>query len=177
MGEIILVVGGARSGKTRLAENLARERGPVVYLATAIADPSDHEMVDRIGRHRSQRPEEWATLEVSRDLEVALPPLAESGGSVIIDCVTLWLTNLMLGLGGGPALDDAAILASVGRGAEDSRGTARVIWISNEVGSGIVPENALARRFADLQGWANQRLAEAADAAYLCVAGIPVRLK
>jgi adenosylcobinamide kinase/adenosylcobinamide-phosphate guanylyltransferase len=177
MGEMVLIVGGARSGKTRLAERLALERGPVVYVATATFDPSDAEMTRRIDRHRANRPEGWTTLEVPRDLEGTLPALAGCGGSVVIDCVTLWLTNLMLGLGGGPALDDESILARVGRAVEASRGSARVIWVSNEVGSGVVPENPTARRFADLQGWANQRLAEAADMAQLCVAGLPLRLK
>jgi adenosylcobinamide kinase/adenosylcobinamide-phosphate guanylyltransferase len=83
----------------------------------------------------------------------------------------------MLGLGGGPALEDASILAAVGRASEAARGHARVIWVSNEVGSGVVPPNALARRFADLQGLANQRLAAACDAVHLCVAGLSIRLK
>jgi adenosylcobinamide kinase/adenosylcobinamide-phosphate guanylyltransferase len=96
---------------------------------------------------------------------------------VLIDCVTLWLSNLMLGLGGGPALEDAAILAMVGRASEAARGEARVIWVSNEVGSGLVPTNPLARKFADLQGLANQRLAAACDAVHLCVAGLSMRLK
>ena len=177
MGEVVLIVGGARSGKSRLAERLAQQREPVVYLATAIFDPSDASMAGRIERHRAGRPAHWTSLEVPRDLEAILPSLVGSGGSVVIDCVTLWLTNLMLGLGGGPELDDEAILAGVDRAGEASRGSARVIWVSNEVGSGVVPENALARRFADLQGWANQRLAEMADEAHLCVAGLPIRLK
>jgi adenosylcobinamide kinase/adenosylcobinamide-phosphate guanylyltransferase len=96
---------------------------------------------------------------------------------VLIDCVTLWLTNLVLGLGGGPALEDEAILSAVGRACERARGRARVIWVSNEVGSGVVPSNALARRFADLQGLTNQVLAAAADAVHFCVAGLSVRLK
>jgi adenosylcobinamide kinase/adenosylcobinamide-phosphate guanylyltransferase len=106
-----------------------------------------------------------------------LPVLSRSGGSVVIDCVTLWLTNLMLGLGGGPELDDRAILQVLESTAWSSRGTSRVIWVSNEVGSGVVPDNPLARRFTDLQGWANQILAEAADTVLLCVAGLPLRLK
>ncbi len=173
----MLILGGARSGKSRLAERLATERGPVVYIATATLDPSDLEMTARIGRHRARRPDSWTTREVPRDLEAALINLGGWGGSVVIDCATLWLTNLMLGLGGGPELDDGAILDRVNRAAEASRGVARAIWVSNEVGSGVVPENALARRFADLQGWANQALAESANSAYLTVAGLPVRLK
>src|SRR4051794_7003072 len=177
MGEMILVLGGSRSGKSRLAAGLAEERGPVTFVATATVDPEDREMSARIARHRSDRPSGWTTLEVPRDLEVILPGLVAREGSVLVDCVTLWLSNLLLGMGGGPALAEAAILAAVGRAASGGRGRARVIWVSNEVGSGIVPENALARRFADLQGLANQRLAEVCDAVHYCVAGLAIRLK
>jgi adenosylcobinamide kinase/adenosylcobinamide-phosphate guanylyltransferase len=177
MGETILVLGGSRSGKSRLAARLAAERPPVTFVATATVAPDDPEMAARVARHRDERPESWTTLEVARDLEAILPGLVLSGGSVLIDCVTLWLSNLLLGLGGGPALEDEAILASVGRASEAARGEARVIWVSNEVGSGLVPTHALARRFADLQGLANQRLAAACDAVHLCVAGLPLRLK
>jgi adenosylcobinamide kinase/adenosylcobinamide-phosphate guanylyltransferase len=178
MGESILVLGGSRSGKSRLAARLAGEFPPVVFVATATVDPGDAEMAARVVRHRADRPTEWATHEVPRDLEVVLPDLVVREGSVLVDCVTLWLTNLMLGLGGGPALEEAAILAAVSRAATAAvRGTARVIWVSNEVGSGIVPENPLARRFADLQGLANQRLAAVCDAVHLCVAGLSLRLK
>ncbi len=177
MGEMVLILGGARSGKTRLAERLASGRGPVTYLATATRDPLDAEMAARIERHRSSRPGDWATVEIPIDLEGALPTLAQEGGTVVIDCVSLWLTNLMLGLGGGPALDDPAILDIVERVGSGPRGAGRLIWVSNEVGSGVIPDNALARRFADLQGLANQTLARLADAVHLSVAGLPIRLK
>jgi adenosylcobinamide kinase/adenosylcobinamide-phosphate guanylyltransferase len=177
MGETILVLGGTRSGKSRLAERLAGERPPVAYVATATLDPTDPEMTARIARHRAGRPASWATHEVARDLVGALPPLAAGEGSVVVDCATLWISNLLLGLGDGPALDDAAILDEVVRAAGASRGGARVVWVSNEVGSGIVPIDPLARRFADLQGLANQRLAAACDQVHLCVAGLAIRLK
>lgn len=179
MAESILVLGGARSGKSRLASQLAGELGPVTYLATATRSADDPEMAARIDRHRAERPADWATVEAPYDLEAALAALAGRGGSVLVDCVTLWVTNLMLGLGGGPELDDPAVLAAVDRAARagGSSGLARVVWVSNEVGWGGVPANALARRFADLQGWANQRLAAACDAVYLCAAGLPLRLK
>jgi adenosylcobinamide kinase/adenosylcobinamide-phosphate guanylyltransferase len=176
VGELILVLGGSRSGKTRLAESLATERGNVTYVATATLDQNDAEMVGRIERHRACRPEGWATLEVPRELESQLPALVTREGAVLIDCVTLWLTNLMLG-SGGPPLDDEAILATVERTLRAGRGRARLIWVSNEVGCGIVPGNALSRRFADLQGFANQRIAAVCDHVYLSVAGIPVRIK
>lgn len=176
MGETILIVGGARSGKSRLALDWATARPPVVYVATAMRDEGDPEMMARIARHRSERPESWTTLEVPRDLEGTLPALVQREGAVVIDCVTLWVTNLVLGLGGA-ALLDAAVLDAVERTAAAVRGRARVIWVSNEVGSGIVPIDALARRFADLQGLVNQRLAAFCDHVYLCVAGLPLRLK
>jgi adenosylcobinamide kinase/adenosylcobinamide-phosphate guanylyltransferase len=177
MGETILVLGGSRSGKSRLAARLADERKPVTFVATAALDPDDSEMARRVARHRAERPPDWTTLEVPRDLETTLPGLVANGGSVLIDCVTLWLSNLLVGLGGGPALEEEAILGALGRAAEAARGAARVVWVSNEVGSGVVPSNDLARRFADVQGLANQRLAAACDAVHLCVAGLSLRLK
>src|SRR4051794_23444280 len=133
MGEMILILGGARSGKSRLAERLAAEGGPVVYLATATLDGSDPEMSARIGRHRAARPEGWETREVPRDLEEALTSLSGRGLTVLIDCVTLWLTNLMLGLGGGPEMEDRAILEAVDRASGVALGDSRAIWVSNEV--------------------------------------------
>ncbi len=175
MGETILVLGGGRSGKTRLAQRLASEREPVTYLATASVDPDDPEMVARVRRHRADRPAGWATREVPRGLADVLPELADREGSVLIDCVTLWVSNLMLGLGGGdaPGLGDDLILVEVARASGLARvGKSRVVWVSNEV-----PANPLARRFNDLQGLVNQRLASACDAVHLCVAGLSLRLK
>lgn len=177
MSESILILGGARSGKSRLAERLAAERGPVTYVATATVDPGDPEMKARIERHRADRPEDWTTREVPRELEGVLPVLAAREGSVVIDCVTLWISNLLLGLGGGAALADDEILDAVVRAVRAGRGRARVVWVSNEVGSGLVPTTALGRRFADLQGLANQRLAAECDVVHLCVAGLTIRLK
>ena len=167
MGEAILILGGARSGKSRMAERLASEREPVTYLATASIDPTDPEMIARVERHRAERPQEWATREEPRDLAGVLPGLSGREGSVLIDCVTLWISNLMLGPDGGPALEDEAILNEVDRASGAARnGKSRVVWVSNEVGSGGVPVNPLARRFNDLQGLVNQRLATACDAVY-----------
>ena len=99
MGETILILGGTRSGKSRLAERLAQERAPVTFLATATVDPGDPEMVARIERHQAGRPVGWTTVEIPRDLEGALARLGAQDGTVVIDCVTLWISNLMLGLG------------------------------------------------------------------------------
>jgi adenosylcobinamide kinase/adenosylcobinamide-phosphate guanylyltransferase len=177
MGETILILGGARSGKSRMAERLAEERGPVDYVATCALDVADPEMTARVEAHRARRHSSWTTLEIPRDLDILLPALSGREGAVLIDCVTLWLSNLMLGHGGGLPMDDASILAAIDRGAEAARGKARVIWVSNEVGSGIVPDNPQSRRFADLQGLANQRLAAACDIVHLCIAGLNLRLK
>jgi adenosylcobinamide kinase/adenosylcobinamide-phosphate guanylyltransferase len=177
MGEMILVLGGARSGKSELARRIVERRGPVTFVATATVDPADPEMLARIDRHRAERPEGWSTLEVPRDLEEALGALAAMEGSVVIDCLTLWISNLMLGVGGGAALADAAILDAVARALRAGRGKARVVWVSNEVGSGVIPSNAIARRFADLQGLANQRVAAECDEVHLCVAGLSIRIK
>ena len=179
MGETILILGGARSGKSRLAEQLASEKTPVALVATATCEPDDAEMADRIARHRLRRPADWATIESPRELERVIAGAASTCGAILIDCVTLWISNLMLGMGGGEALDDDAILFMVETSARTSQqaGDARVVWVSNEVGSGGVAPNALARRFADLQGLANQILAAQSDAVHLCVAGIPIRLK
>lgn len=178
MGETLLILGGARSGKSRLAERLAAETMPVLYVATAAVDPLDPEMTARVEAHRARRPGGWTTREVPVRLAEVLPTLTDREGSVLIDCVTLWVSNLMVGLGGGPALGDDAILGALDRAAGAARGgRSRVVWVSNEVGSGVVPANDLARRFADLQGLANQRLAAACDLVYLCVAGLPLRLK
>jgi adenosylcobinamide kinase/adenosylcobinamide-phosphate guanylyltransferase len=176
MGESILVLGGARSGKSRLAERLAGECEPVTYVATCLLEGDDREMAARVEKHRADRPRGWTTLEVPRDLETTVATLATQEGAVVIDCLTLWISNLLLGRG-GPAMDDGEILDALVRSARAGRGKARLIWVSNEVGSGIVPVDALARRFADLQGLANQRLAAECDAVHFCVAGLSIRLK
>jgi adenosylcobinamide kinase/adenosylcobinamide-phosphate guanylyltransferase len=177
MGGTVLVLGGTRSGKSRLAESLAQVQAPVSYVATALVDPSDPEMGDRIRRHKERRPAAWTTYEVPREVYRGLPDLARREGSVLVDCVTLWISNLMLGLGGGPALEDDAILATVDETIRSARGLAQVLWVSNDVGSGVIPETPLGRRFADLQGLVNQRLSAACDVVHFCVAGLSVRLK
>ncbi len=177
MGKTILVLGGVRSGKSRLAEGLAAGRPPVVYVATAGLDPSDPEMGERVARHRASRPESWRTEEIGYGLDSALPGLVESGGTVLVDSVTLWIASLLLGFGGEP-LEGPAILErveAVGQAAK--RGNSDVVWVSDEVGLGGIAGDALARRFADVLGLANQALAEASDEVSLSVAGRPVRIK
>jgi len=172
MGELIYVTGGARSGKSGYAQRLVEAcRGELLYVATAAA--GDAEMASRIARHQQQRGARWTTLEEPCEVLARLPEAAVGKNGILFDCVTLWLTNLMLR---GDA--DAAILAEVERFAELARQqSGTLVMVSNELGSGIVPENALARRFRDLAGSANQRLAAASDTAWLVVSGLPVKLK
>ena len=179
MGLLTLVVGGARSGKSRFAEQMAAAHRGVTYLATAQA--GDAEMARRIATHRRRRAEQapgWVTIEEPWVVAPVVAAPGPAGGCVLLECLTLWVTNLLLGLPGRPALDDEEIGRRVGLLIDAARaGPGRLIVVSNEVGCGIVPDNALARRFGDVLGEANQRLAAAAAEVYGCVAGIPVRIK
>lgn len=165
---LALVLGGARSGKSAFAERLAESHaGPLLYIATAEA--GDAEMAARIAAHRARRGGRWQAVEAPQALPAtlgALPPC----GAVLVDCLTLWLSNLLLA---GADLDDAGdhLLRSL-----DAR-LAPTIVVANEVGLGIVPDNALARRFRDAAGRLNQRVAAAADAVHLVAAGLPLTLK
>lgn len=165
----ILILGGARSGKSAYGESLAAaHKGPLTYIATAEA--RDGEMKARIATHVERRGARWNTIEAPIELAATLIDTARSGAFVLVDCVTLWLTNVMLADEDTQAATDALIEAL-----ERVEGT--VVLISNEVGSGIVPENALARRFRDIAGLANQRLAAQCDEVVLVTAGLPLALK
>ncbi len=175
-----LIIGGARSGKSQLAEARALAGGlAVTYVATAEA--RDDEMAARIAHHRARRPAGWHCVEEPLRLAVTLARLARPDTCLLVDCLTLWLSNLLLA--GGellhaelprtplPAAEIDALLAIL----PDLPG--QVILVSNEVGCGIVPANALARRFADEQGRLNQRVAAACDEVTLVAAGLPLTLK
>lgn len=163
-----LVVGGARSGKSGLAERLVTATSrPRRYIATAEA--WDDEMRDRIARHRADRGADWITVEAPLDLCTALAKAAPEE-VVLIDCATLWLTNHLLAEHDLDA-EGSALLAAL------STCPAPVTVVSNEVGWGIVPENALARRFRDAQGRLNQRIAAQADLVIGVMAGLPMVLK
>ncbi len=166
--KVTLVLGGARSGKSRHAEMLVEALpAPWIYIATAEA--LDGEMRTRIAIHQARRDARWRTMEVSRALPEALDDMP-AGGAVLVDCLTLWLTNLLL--------DDADIPAAVERLEESLRRPAGpIVLVSNEVGLGIVPEHALARRFRDEAGRLHQRVATLADHVVLMVAGIPMVVK
>ena len=164
---ITLVLGGARSGKSRYAESLiAALPPPWTYLATAEA--GDTEMAARIATHRARRGPQWQTIEAPRDLAAALK--SRQTMPVLVDCLTLWLSNLMLA--------DADIDAEISRLEAALADTgAPVVLVANEVGSSIVPDNPLGRRFRDLQGVLNQRMAARADRVVLVVAGLPLAIK
>ena len=166
--QLTLVLGGARSGKSRYGESLITACPPPwTYVATAEA--LDDEMRARIAEHRVRRGADWRTVEAPRDLAEALQRNA-AAGAMLVDCLTLWLTNRMLA--------DADIEAESARLEIVLSGlSAPRVVVSNEVGLGIVPDNALARRFRDAQGRLNQRIAARADRVVLMVAGLPLVVK
>jgi adenosylcobinamide kinase / adenosylcobinamide-phosphate guanylyltransferase len=163
---VTLILGGARSGKSRLAESLAY--GERHYIATAQA--YDDEMRERIARHRVQRGEGWVTREEELALALTLTELDGAGRFILVDCLTLWLSNLILGDldWEGPTTALTSVLAGV---------SADVVLVSNEVGLSLVPDNALGRRFRDAQGILNQRVAAVADTVVFVAAGLPLLLK
>ena len=172
MARTIFLTGGARSGKSRLAEELARGYGaPLGYLATGVA--GDAEMAERIARHRARRGADWLTIEEPLDLAGAITALDGQVNALLVDCVTLWLTNLLLRHG-----DAMKVLGEVGSLTRVMAGLSiPLILVSNEVGMGIVPDNPLARTFRDLAGEANEMLAGAAEEVYVMFSGLPLKLK
>lgn len=173
MSKVILVTGGARSGKSRFAEGMA-ETFPAVrgYLATAEA--GDLEMEKRIARHRERRGAEWETLEEPVEVAEALAAADGRYGVILLDCVTLWISNLLFRCEGGAAEALARVEAFTDR--FPALKTPLVI-VTNEVGMGIVPEHPLARSFRDLAGEANELIAARADEVYACFCGLPLKLK
>ncbi len=166
---ITLILGGARSGKSRLAEELALQRkGPLAYIATAEA--WDDEMRERIARHKARRDGRWRNIEAPLGVAEELQAVPVDTAAVLVDCLTLWLSNQMHA-GGDVDAETANLL--------DALGAARcpVIVVSNEVGLGIVPENRLARDFRDAQGRLNQQVAAIADHVIFTAAGLPLVLK
>ena len=169
MGKIIFITGGARSGKSSLAlEKAAKHEGKKAYVATAQA--LDAEMKERIDRHRKERGSDWDTFEEPTDVAQSLVPLGRVYDVIIIDCLTIWLSNHMFSEGevGGEV---EGLIAAL----KESK--TNVFVVSNEVGMGIVPDNETARLFRDMAGSLNQKVADVADEAYLVVSGMPVRIK
>lgn len=180
MGDLWFVTGGARSGKSRYAERLARESGrPVVYVATM--EPNDDELRRRVERHRASRPADWTTVEAPLDPAAAVRA-ADRDACVLLDCLSLWVANRLMGLGetpDGDAVDalEAALCADADALVEWAASrTGPTVVVTNEVGAGVVPEYPLGRVYRDLLGVVNQRVASRATRAWLMVAGRPLEL-
>lgn len=172
MAKVTLVTGGARSGKSRFAESLAVQQGePLLYIATA--GFGDSEMKERITLHQERRGSAWQTLEEQYDLAGVLMGHDDWFKATLVDCVTLWLTNLLL-----KYEDKSAVLEEVRRTVSTFTSLKTpLVMVSNEVGLGIIPDNSLGRTFCDLSGEANEILATAADEVYVTFSGLPLKLK
>jgi adenosylcobinamide kinase / adenosylcobinamide-phosphate guanylyltransferase len=185
MGKLTLVTGGARSGKSTFAEKLAGAYGHrVLYVATSI--PFDDEMKLRIKKHREQRPPEWETLEAYRDMGRVIGERLEGKECVLLDCITIMISNIMLDCCYDWESIEARQIYETEKVVKEEieklislikASDIPFIVVTNEVGMGIVPEYASARAFRDYSGRANQMLAEAAEEVYLCVSGITVKIK
>jgi adenosylcobinamide kinase/adenosylcobinamide-phosphate guanylyltransferase len=166
-----LILGGARSGKSRLAEKLASDSGlNVIYIATS--QPLDGEMNQRVALHRERRPAEWGLIEEPVELARVLRENAGEGRCLLVDCLTLWLTNLLM-------LDDPQRLAEEREALLDGLAElpGDIIFVSNETGLGVVPLGELTRRYVDEAGWLHQALAERCHRVVFTVAGLPMILK
>ena len=169
-GEIVLLLGGARSGKSRLAQARAEADGQAALVYVATGEARDAEMGERIARHRADRGARWRAVEVPIDLPEVVSRERGPGRVVLVDCLTLWLSNLLLSEHDVPAAT-ARLLDALPVGG----GT--VLLVSNEVGLGIVPDNALARRFRDEAGRLHQSVAAVADEVLFVAAGLSIRMK
>jgi len=172
MEKFIFITGGVRSGKSKYAIKLAKNTtGRVVFLATGTA--KDEEMKKRIKGHKESRPREWRTIEETKDIASILFSIGPPWKVVIIDCLTFFISNLLL-----DGIDENAILERIRKIVEAIlRANYTTIVVSNEVGGGVVPDNKLGRRFRDIVGLANQIMADSAQEVYLVVSGIPIKLK
>jgi len=180
MGDLTLVLGGARSGKSDFATALARSLGGERVLFVATAEAGDEEMARRIALHRARRPAGWTTLEVPRGLAEALRPHLEGVGAVLVDCITILVSNLLLPLGPepDPHLGERTVEGEIeGLLALVQEAPAPFVVVSNEVGLGLVPETPLGRLYRDLLGQANRALARSARRVYLLVAGLALEVK
>lgn len=170
-GKMILVLGGAASGKSQAALDLAGQGGPRAFVATGQA--LDREMKARIKRHQATRSADWVTAEVPTDVSKWCIKNGKSYHVIVIDCLTLWLSNLQR-----PRLSDIAVFKATTKMLHAIRATrARVVIVSNELGLGLVPATKAVRAFRDLAGKVNQQVAAEADEVYLTISGIPMRVK
>jgi adenosylcobinamide kinase/adenosylcobinamide-phosphate guanylyltransferase len=181
MGRLVLILGGARSGKSSYAQSLAEETGqPVTFIATAQA--LDEEMSTRIRKHRAERPAQWETLELPFNIASQVQQIKSA--IVILDCITLLVSNLVMQYAKDDLVDEAPFMQAVQKEVEDLIEKIRAperkqdwLVISNEVGLGLVPPYQMGRVYRDGLGWANQQLARAADQVIFMVAGIPTVIK
>ena len=173
MSRILLVIGGYRSGKSGFALNLAEKIAidDRCFIATSL--PLDGEMEDRIRKHKEERGPTWNTIEAPVQAPEAIIKSSDKGRVLLVDCITMWLSNLILDEGTAPNI--AKYIKNMK--ASLKKTACPVILVSNEVGTGIVPENRLAREYRDLVGSVNQELAELADCVVMVIAGIPVWIK
>ena len=179
MSKLTLILGGARSGKSTYAEELARKLGGDNVLYVATAEALDQEMQDRIAKHRAQRPRAWRTLEAPLHPGQQLLAQRPTEPVILLDCLTMLVSNILLAREEeGESAIEAAVQEEVGRLIAAARQLdAHLIIVSNEVGLGLVPDNALGRAYRDLLGRANQTLARAADEVIFMVAGLPMSIK
>jgi adenosylcobinamide kinase/adenosylcobinamide-phosphate guanylyltransferase len=185
LGKLVLITGGARSGKSSLGEEFARQTGKkVLYIATSI--PFDEEMVSRVKKHRERRPLEWETLEAYKELDIAISSKLDNIDAVLLDCITIMVSNIMLEVDMSweeisvPEIDkvEANIMNEIIKLINVSKQSSIPFFlITNELGMGVVPPTKLGRAMRDIGGRVNQMLAREAEEVFLCVSGIPVRIK
>ena len=173
MNNVIFIIGGCRSGKSSHALKIAEDipGGRKIYIATCV--PQDDEMRQRVAKHQRERRENWTTVEEPLLLPEAILEHSSKAGVVLVDCLTLWLSNLLM-----ETNDDAKLEGMISQLTDALKNaTCPIILVSNEVGTGIVPENKLARQYRDLIGLVNQSVAQTANKVFWVVAGIPVAIK
>ncbi|MEE8552874.1 MAG: bifunctional adenosylcobinamide kinase/adenosylcobinamide-phosphate guanylyltransferase [Desulfobacterales bacterium] len=173
MKETVLIIGGCRSGKSRYALELATQAAGRNRIFVATCVPGDNEMEERVRRHQKERSQSWTTVEAPLSLVESVDEHGRQGNVIVVDCLTLWLSNLLLEINNPEEIE--VHIKKLTQSLEASQ--CPVFLVSNEVGTGIVPENRLARRFRDVAGFANQKVAACSDMVIWMVAGIPVSIK
>lgn len=180
-GKLVLVTGGARSGKSEFAEKYVLHYGAMcAYIATA--EILDDEMAERVRLHKVRRPQtRWINFEAPYNAHEVMKEAAQQADTVLFDCLTLYMSNLLYGKNAPEGTTEQkaqAVKAEIGKLLAAARQSGKtVVFVTNEVGAGIVPENAMAREYRDIAGWVNQQVAEAADSVFYCVAGQAVDMK
>jgi len=171
MGKVTLILGGARSGKSSFALRLAKKYKKVAFVATC--EGLDKEMRERIKKHKVSRPKDWTTFEKNKDIASALDNMKNDFDCIIIDCLTLWVSNLLL----SKNKEEKIVQQAIAILARLKKKKAWAIIVSNEVGLGLVPANSLGRKFRDIAGRVNQLAAGEADEVFFTVSGIPTKVK